>query len=154
MKEQGKPRSRMVTKETSFANTNLKLEVPFFGHSLHQKKKRKMALKTALKHVQRKEAEMEKLKNEGEMEAATHMKMQDLWQRALDKSEGKKIRDDSSRIKKTMKSVEKRKEKSKQQWKQRKEEEGKRMAKRQQKRVDNIKKRKMDKKNNKTKKRK
>lgn len=107
-----------------------------------------------LREAQMKEAKIEQLERQGDLERSTQLKMKDLWQSALDKSEGKKVRNDAQLIKKTIKKVHKRKEKSRKQWEERIEQTKQRQEKAQKKRSMNIKKRKQAKIQKKIKKRK
>ena len=134
----------MTRKEAALMYSNMKIERPITATVMtkYQKKKKKLGLAKQLRETQKKEAQLEDLTRQGDLERATRLKMQDLWQIALDKSEGKKVKDDVKLIKKTIKKVHKRKEKSRKEWQERTDQVQQRKDKKQNKRLMNIKKRK------------
>ena len=108
--------------------------------------------KSTLQSIQKQKDKLKKLEEKGETEIAKNMEESSAWTKALDKTEGVKVKDDVGLLKKSIKKMEQKKKSSSKKWVERKEGEKKKMDARQQKRTENIKKRKTDKKANKMKK--
>merc|ERR1712083_316168 len=108
--------------------------------------------KSTLQSIQKQKDKLKRLEEKGETEIAKNMEESSAWTKALDKTEGVKVKDDVGLLKKSIKKMEQKKKSSSKKWVERKEGEKKKMDARQQKRTENIKKRKTDKKANKMKK--
>jgi len=108
--------------------------------------------KSTLQSIQKQKDKLKRLEEKGETEIAKNMEESSAWTKALDKTEGVKVKDDVGLLKKSIKKMEQKKKSSSKKWVERKESEKKKMDARQQKRTENIKKRKTDKKANKMKK--
>jgi len=108
--------------------------------------------KSTLQSIQKQKDKMKRLEEKGETEIAKNMEESSAWTKALDKTEGVKVKDDVGLLKKSIKKMEQKKKSSSKKWVERKESEKKKMDARQQKRTENIKKRKTDKKAHKMKK--
>jgi len=108
--------------------------------------------KAALASIQKQKEKLKKMEDKGETEIAKNMKESSAWSKALDKTEGVKIKDDVGLLKKSIKKQEQKKKSSAKKWTERTGDEKKKKDERQQKRTDNIKKRKTDVKANKMKK--
>lgn len=119
-----------------------------FGGNKSKKQDPKLALQTIQKHKDK----VKKLQAQGETARVNEIEESSAWSKALEKSEGAKIKDDEGLLKKSIKKQEQRKKSSGKKWEARKEGEEKRKNAKQQKRNDNINKRKQDKKDKKMKK--
>jgi len=108
--------------------------------------------KSTLQSIQKQKDTLKRLEDRGEKEIATNIKESSAWDKALDKTEGVKVKDDVGLLKKSIKKMEQKKKSSSKKWDERKGNEKQKMDARQQKRTDNIKKRKTDVKSNKMKK--
>ena len=108
--------------------------------------------KAALASIQKQKEKLKKMEDKGETEIAKNMKESSAWTKALDKTEGVKVKDDVGLLKKSIKKQEQKKKSSAKKWTERRGDEKKKKDERQQKRTDNIKKRKTDVKANKMKK--
>ena len=108
--------------------------------------------KAALASIQKQKEKLKKMEDKGETEIAKNMKESSAWTKALDKTEGVKVKDDIGLLKKSIKKQEQKKKSSAKKWTERRGDEKKKKDERQQKRTDNIKKRKTDVKANKMKK--
>merc|ERR1712008_157622 len=102
--------------------------------------------------IQKQKEKLKNLEDKGETEIATNIKESSAWDKALDKTEGVKVKDDVGLLKKSIKKIEQKKKSSSKKWDERKGNEKQKMDAKQQKRTDNIKKRKTDVKSNKMKK--
>ena len=122
----------------------------FNGASSQNSKKKDP--KSALQSIQKQKDKLKRLEEKGETDIAKNMEESSAWDKALDKTEGVKVKDDVGLLKKSIKKMEQKKKSSAKKWVERKEGEKKKMDARQQKRTENIKKRKTDKKANKMKK--
>merc|ERR1712083_909492 len=122
----------------------------FNGASSQNSKKKDP--KSALQSIQEQKVKLKRLEEKGETDIAKNMEESSAWDKALDKTEGVKVKDDVGLLKKSIKKMEQKKKSSAKKWVERKEGEKKKMDARQQKRTENIKKRKTDKKANKMKK--
>lgn len=108
--------------------------------------------KSMLQSIQKQKDTLKRLEDRGEKEIATNIKESSAWDKALDKTEGVKVKDDVGLLKKSIKKIEQKKKSSSKKWDERKGNEKQKMDAKQQKRTDNIKKRKTDVKSNKMKK--
>jgi hypothetical protein len=108
--------------------------------------------KAVLASIQKQKEKLKKMEDKGETEIAKNMKESSAWTKALDKTEGVKVKDDVGLLKKSIKKQEQKKKSSAKKWTERTGDEKKKKDERQQKRTDNIKKRKTDVKANKMKK--
>lgn len=105
-----------------------------------------------LKDIEAKSAKLKELANSGEKDKAEELKKKTLWNTALSKADGQKVKDDPELLKKTIKRREQQVNKSKKKWQTRQEGVQKAKEERQKKRSENINKRKKDKKMTKLKK--
>jgi len=108
--------------------------------------------KAALASIQKQKEKLKKMEDKGETEIAKNMKESSAWTKALDKTEGVKVKDDVGLLKKSIKKQEQKKKSSAKKWTERRGDEKKKKDEVQKKRTDNIKKRKTDVKANKMKK--
>lgn len=116
-----------------------------FGNELEvelgEKKKAKVPkakkIKKLLTEVEQKQEKMKKLK-ETDPEEAAKIEEEDAWSRAMDKSEGTKIKDDPKLLKKSIKRRETLKQRSRAKWAERTEKVNEKMEKRQEIRKRNI----------------
>lgn len=106
--------------------------------------------KALLKKAEKKREKLEKLKEE-DPEKAEFVAEKERWKKAIQKSEGLKVKDDPYLLKKTVKREEKEKKKKAKVWKVRTEETEKRKQVRQDKRNKNIQQRKQEKRDRKIK---
>lgn len=128
---------------TSFIYSSFKVDDPVkFTHLGNRKKKGKRSLSHLLHRVEEEAETLQQLKKQGKVDKVLDKK----WRMAIDRAEGKKVKDDPTLIRKTLKNVQKRKERNRKKWQERKETTERRQEKRQEKRVKNIKRRKQDKK--------
>ena len=88
----------------------------------------------------------------GKTERAKSLEENAAWKSVMERTEGVKVKDDETLLKKTIKRIDKKKKGSKKKWEARVEGEENRKKQKQQKRSENIKKRKQDIKQNKFKK--
>jgi len=100
--------------------------------------------KAALASIQKQKEKLKKMEDKGETEIAKNMKESSAWTKALDKTEGVKVKDDVGLLKKSIKKQEQKKKSSAKKWTERKGDEKKKKDESQKKRTDNIKKRKTD----------
>lgn len=129
--------------KTSFVYSNFRIRDATTEAIATWKKSKKMIrgkqkLKKQLHEAVEKKDLIEKLKEQGRVDKAVTLKMRSKWKAAFDKSEGRKVRDDVTLIKKSLKKEAKAKAKSKKEWKERKEQLEAKMAKKQLKRVRNV----------------
>ena len=116
-----------------------------FGNELEvelgEKKKAKVPkakkIKKLLSEVEQKQEKLEKLK-EINPEKAAKLEEEDAWAKAMDKSEGTKVKDDSKLLKKSIKRRETMKQRSRAKWAERTEKLNEKMNKRQEIRKRNI----------------
>ncbi|KAJ6636188.1 Surfeit locus protein 6 like [Pseudolycoriella hygida] len=108
--------------------------------------------KLILKTIKKQKREIEELKEQGEEEKAKKISNDLAWKKAFDKVEGKKVKDDTTMLHKTIKRRKVEKKKSKTEWKQRQQKVAKGIEERQKKRQENIKKKSDEKKKHKLKK--
>jgi len=100
--------------------------------------------KQQLEKVQKEKSKFEEVMQKDPTKAKS-MKEKQTWQKAIQKAEGIKVRDDPELLKRSIKRKEKLHKKSKKQWEQREETVQEKLDKRQKKRKDNIKTRRDDK---------
>merc|ERR1712025_318855 len=98
--------------------------------------------KSTLQSIQKQKEKLKRLEEKGETEIAKNLEESSAWTKALDKTEGVKVKDDVGLLKKSIKKMEQKKKSSSKKWVERKDKEKKKMEARQQKRTENIKKRK------------
>jgi Surfeit locus protein 6 len=103
-----------------------------------KKKNSKIEPKRQLEMIKSEERKMKKLKEAGEQDKVEKLKADIAWKKALEKTQGKKPKDDVELLKKTIKKREHQKKKSIDKWKQRKEKVEHDQASRQKKRTENI----------------
>ena len=115
-------------------------------------KSKKQDPKQALQSIQKHKDKVKKLEAQGETAKVNEIEETSAWSKALEKSEGAKIKDDEFLLKKSIKKQEQRKKSSTKKWDARKESEDKRKQAKVNKRNENISKRKQDKKDKKMKK--
>lgn len=89
--------------------------------NINKSTKKKPSLKKLLKEAEKKKARLDLLKSKGKVETVTRIQNDSAWRSALARAEGKVIKDDVFKIKKTIKRVVKRKEKSRKTWNERKQ---------------------------------
>lgn len=99
-------------------------------------------LKKKLKEIERENDKIADLEAKGKDDEAAKTRMNKLWRSALQRSEGMKVKDDATLIKKSIKKSYKMKEQHKKRWKERRDEVEGVMKKKQEKRRRNINKRK------------
>ena len=124
----------------------------YFSSSGINSKSKKIDPKAALQSIQKQKDKLKKLEEQGETSKINEIEESSAWSKALEKSEGVKVKDDESLLKKSVKKQEQRKKSSSKKWEARKESEDKRKQGRQNKRTENLGKRKQDKKDKKMKK--
>lgn len=108
--------------------------------------------KLALQNIEKQKEKMRKLEEKGETETVKTLEKESTWSKALDKTEGVKVKDDVGLLKKSIKRKEQKKKSSVKKWDARKESEESRKNAKQQKRQENLQKRKSEKKSGKMKK--
>jgi len=132
-KEPGSQKKKVLFSKIDFGN---ELEV-----ELGEKKKAKVPkakkIKKLLSEVEQKEEKMKKLK-ESDPEEAAKVEEEDAWAKAMDKSEGTKIKDDAKLLKKSIKRREVLKQRSRTKWAERTAKLNEKMEKRQEIRKRNI----------------
>lgn len=106
--------------------------------------------KNLLKQAEKKKEKLEKLK-EADPQKAELVVEKEKWKKAIQKSEGIKVKDDPKLLKKSLKLEQKKKKKSTKEWKQRTEEVEKKQKVRQEKRNQNIQQKKKEKRDRKLK---
>ncbi|QQP56856.1 Surfeit locus protein 6 -like protein, partial [Caligus rogercresseyi] len=116
------------------------------------KKAGKMDPKSALRKLQAQKGRLEALKEKGKEDRVKEIQENVLWESALSKAEGQKLKDDEGLLKKTVKKMESRKKSTKRKWDKRVDDEDRRKDASQKKRTENIQKRKKEKKDRKIKK--
>lgn len=131
--------SSQIMATGQFTYNNIKGDMEDIVHmNLNRPVKKKPSLKKLLKEAEKKKEKLDKLKSKGNLETVTRIQSSSAWKSALAKSEGKVVKDDVRRIKKTIKRVVKKKEKSRKLWKDRKETVKAKQESRQKKRQRNI----------------
>ncbi len=108
--------------------------------------------KAALQSIQKQKDKIKSLEAKGASDKVKAIEETTAWKNALDKTEGVKVKDDVTLLKKSIKKQEQRKKSSKKKWDERVSGVEKRKEAKQNKRSENISKRKQDKKQNKMKK--
>ncbi|XP_037050395.1 surfeit locus protein 6 homolog [Bradysia coprophila] len=108
--------------------------------------------KLLLKTIKKQRKEIEELKERGDVDEANKITNDLAWKKAFDKVEGKKVKDDTALLQKTIKRRKVEKKKSKTDWKQRQQKVTKNIEERQKKRQENLNKKKDEKKKHKLKK--
>ena len=114
--------------------------------------KKKIDPKAALTNIQKQKQKIKKIEAKGDTETVKEMQETSTWSKALDKTEGAKVKDDVELLKKSIKKQEQRKKSSAKKWTAKNADVNKRKEAKIQKREDNLKKRKKDVKDNKMKK--
>lgn len=107
--------------------------------------------KKLLQKLEEQKDKLQKLEESGETEKVIEIKEKTAWKNALAKSEGVKVKDDPTLLKKSVKKKEQKQRSSKNKWERRLQGVQKAKEERQQKRSENIVKRKKEKKNKKLK---
>ena len=102
------------------------------------KVKGKAKLHQQLHEVQQRNSLMEELRLQGSVARAVGLKRRSKWKSAFDKSEGRKVRDDETLIRKSLRKEAKAKAKSRKEWQERRQQQEARMAKQQLKRIKNL----------------
>ncbi|XP_074595247.1 uncharacterized protein LOC141850508 [Brevipalpus obovatus] len=100
---------------------------------------RKKKLLKSLNQIQQKEKKIEKLVEKGKVNIAEKLKEEELWNKALARCRGEKIRDDPKKIARTLKREQKTKIRHSKKWKERKQHVEDKMERRQKRRQKNIK---------------
>ena len=108
--------------------------------------------KAALTNINKQKQKIKKVEEKGDSEAVKEMQETSTWSKAMEKTEGAKVKDDVELLKKSIKKQEQRKKSAAKKWDARKADVNKRKDAKIQKRNDNIAKRKKDKKDNRMKK--
>jgi len=108
--------------------------------------------KIILKTIKKQKKEIQELKEQGDEEKAAKITNDLAWKKAFDKVEGKKVKDDTTLLHKTIKRRKVEKKKAKTEWKQREKKVAMGIEERQKKRQENIKKKSDEKKKHKLKK--
>ncbi|PSN35561.1 hypothetical protein C0J52_12495 [Blattella germanica] len=137
---------KMVFSKFDFSESGAKTKV------LSKKEKEERDPQKILKKIEKQKSKLKDLEREGELEKATHIREKIAWNKALDKAEGIKVKDNPELLKKTIKKEVKRKQRSKKKWDARNEGVKQRIDDRQKKRTENIQARKKQVKLNKMKK--
>jgi len=114
--------------------------------------KKKIDPKAALTNIQKQKQKIKKIEAKGDTETVKEMQETSTWSKALEKTEGAKVKDDVELLKKSIKKQEQRKKSSAKKWTAKNADVNKRKEAKIQKREDNLKKRKKDVKDNKMKK--
>ncbi|XP_031635915.1 surfeit locus protein 6 homolog [Contarinia nasturtii] len=108
--------------------------------------------KLLIKKLKQEKEQINELVSQGEVEKAEELKKNIAWQKAFDKTEGKKVKDNVSLLHKTLHKKKVEKKKSKEQWKQREQKIEKEKESKAKRREENINKKKDEKKKHKLKK--
>jgi len=127
---------KMVFSKFDFTSSN--------GHVDSNPAKKKKDPKSTLQSIQKQKEKIKKLAEKGETEVVKNIEESSAWSKALDKTEGVKVKDDVGLLKKSIKKQEQKKKSSAKKWEVRKEDEQKKKDARQTKRTENIQKRKSD----------
>jgi hypothetical protein len=122
---------KMVFSKFDFSESGFKSEVVEKGKEERDPHK-------ILKKIEKQNEKLKELELKGEMEKLTEIREKMAWNKALNKSEGMKVKDNPELLKKTIKKEIKRKQKSKKQWDARIEGMKNRQEEKQKKRLDNI----------------
>ena len=123
-----------------------------FDFTNDKKSKKKIDPKAALTNIQKQKQKIKRIEEKGDTETVKEMQETSTWSKALDKTEGAKVKDDVELLKKSIKKQEQRKKSSAKKWGAKNADVNKRKDAKIQKREDNLKKRKKDVKNHKMKK--
>lgn len=100
--------------------------------------KKKRLLKQQLVKAEETQTLIQRLQTQGRVDQAVELKQRTKWKSAFDKSEGRKVRDDVSLIRASLKQESKAKSKSRKEWKARLEAIDVKKEKQQMKRVKNL----------------
>jgi len=151
--------SKDDVKTTLIYNEEGKMGFPKFEFAAQKskaKKSKKDKVQTnpriILQTIKKQKKEIQELKEKGEDEKADKISTDLAWKKAFDKVEGKKVKDDTTMLHKTIKRRKVEKKKSKTEWKERTKKVEKGKEERQKKRQDNLKKKSDEKKKHKLKK--
>ena len=142
----GHPKAKPVN------NANGQMVFSKFDFINDKKDKKKMDPKAALTNINKQKQKIKKVEEKGDSEAVKEMQETSAWSKAMEKTEGAKVKDDVELLKKSIKKQEQRKKSAAKKWDARNADVNKRKDAKIQKRNDNIAKRKKDKKDNKMKK--
>lgn len=137
---------KMVFSKFDFSESGFKSEV------VGKKEKEEKSPHKILKKLEKQNEKLKTLETEGEIEKVTEIREKIAWKRALNRSEGVKVKDNPELLKKTIKREIKQKQKSKKKWDTRIEGMKNRQDEKQRKRTENIQARKKQVKINKMKK--
>lgn len=137
---------KMVFSKFDFSESGFKSEV------LEKKGREERDPHKMLKKIEKRNEKLKELEMKGEMEKLTEIREKMAWNKALNKSEGVKVKDNPELLKKTIKRERKQKQKSKKKWDTRIEGMKNRQEEKQKKRMENIEARKKQVKVNKLKK--
>ena len=142
----GHPKAKPVN------NANGQMVFSKFDFINDKKDKKKMDPKAALTNINKQKQKIKKVEEKGDSEAVKEIQETSAWSKAMEKTEGAKVKDDVELLKKSIKKQEQRKKSAAKKWDARNADVNKRKDAKIQKRNDNIAKRKKDKKDNKMKK--
>lgn len=133
--------SKVIEKEPKddFTFSNIKIDEDDCFEFTKRKKTTKKSLKKLLFEAEQKTSMLHTLVSKGQKKMAAKIKADIKWKSALDRSEGKKVKDDPVLIKRSLKKIQKRKEKSKKSWDDRKKHVEQRIENKQKKRTRNLK---------------
>ncbi|XP_017781218.1 PREDICTED: surfeit locus protein 6 homolog [Nicrophorus vespilloides] len=118
----------------------------FSGIGKEKKEKTQNDPKKILENLEKQKEKLKELEKQGDKDKAIQIKEKSMWQNALAKSKGEKVKDDVTLLKKAIKKKENQKKQSKKKWDQRKANVKQQQEDKQKKRQDNIDKKKKDKK--------
>ncbi|KAH8369123.1 hypothetical protein KR009_002008 [Drosophila setifemur] len=126
-------------------------KVDFAANPGGKTKKSHQNPKEILKKLRDTKKQLTELREQGDTDKAAELQNDIAWKKAFDKVEGKKVKDDTKLLQKTIKKRRVEKKKSKTKWTERKQKVDHDIAKRQKKRQENLDKRSKDKRNKKLK---